>query len=69
MFDIIYDWFLDRNKKYGFIVQLATPVRDPQKSYSWGHYTTEWFYFEDTTKIGEVAIEWVDCLHKKWREE
>ncbi len=60
-------WFLDRNQKNGFLVQMATPVpsnfneRGGFMTNGWGHYSTKYFYAE--------TIE--DCYSQgaKWQKE
>lgn len=42
----------------GFLVQAATPVRDGDGSYSWGHYWTEWLYAASEADIARVSLEW-----------
>lgn len=53
---------------YGYLVKYATPVMKAYKSgsewrsgiYSWGYYTTQWFYGESLEETTRKAIAWAE---------
>lgn len=57
---------LGKRGHFGFFVQLARPIpsefgKDGKShSYSWGHYQTEWFYFDGLEEILPTAKIWSD---------
>jgi hypothetical protein len=63
--DEVAEWFIDRDV-YGFLVQIATPVRqygsgsDTSWMSSWGHYYTTWVYVESPDKIAAAATAWAE---------
>lgn len=60
------EWLYDEGETYGWLVQVATPSRDPGKSwYSWGCYTTRWFYGESYEAVLKKGQEWAGRL---WKE-
>lgn len=61
---ILTDWLAEQDKQ-GFLIQFACPVFEKvnrpglmSTSFSWGHYRTEWFYFEDIEAAIYRAKEW-----------
>jgi hypothetical protein len=58
----IIEEHLRHNKKYGFLVQFATPVPTDIKencySLSWGYYTTQWIYADTYESACEKAVQW-----------
>jgi hypothetical protein len=59
------EWLYDKGK-LGFLVQFATPVmhhyedgRHSGRGYSWGHYSTKWFYSETFEEAIELGLAWV----------
>lgn len=48
--------------KLGFVIQMATPVMRPYKggrSFSWGWYSTAWFYGETLDEALQAGLAWV----------
>jgi hypothetical protein len=40
-------WLLD-NRKFGYLVAVQTPVREPgDTTFSWGYFSTKWIYVEE----------------------
>lgn len=40
-------WLLD-NRKFGYLVSVQTPVREPGDTiFSWGYFSTKWIYVEE----------------------
>lgn len=56
------------SRKFGFLVQMATPVLTMIGkvgwSLSWGHYSTKWFYAESLDEIYKAAFVWEE-KHRK----
>ena len=53
------EWLV-RNERLGFLAQLATPVmRGVTSTYSWGYYSTKWFYAETLKEAVELGLKWV----------
>lgn len=69
--DFVYE-LQKANHTHGFIMQLASPVRNWQDEtscdYSWGYYTTEWAYAEDVKDIISVVGKF-DQKHNKFKSD
>lgn len=69
---IVHQW-LSNAGKYGFLVQMATPVMRPSKSgsrsFSWGYYSTQWVYGETLDEALERGFGWVAEQRKKEDEK
>ncbi len=46
-------------RKDGYLVEYGTPIIT-DGSYSWGHYTTEWFYGETVEDTFAAAVTWTE---------
>lgn len=50
-------------RKWGFLVHFETPVMTPDangcSTFSWGRYTTRWFYGETLEEAFEKGFAWV----------
>lgn len=67
--EAIVQWLID-NEKYGFLIQMASPVKTATKvrgcrSFSWGHYRTGWVYGADLDEALDNGFKWVDDMDKK----
>lgn len=60
--EFVYEWLVDA-QKFGFLVQVATPVMKPLgdgcTQFSWGHYRTEWVYGETLDSAIRLGLAWV----------
>ena len=60
--DSVFDWLRDCNK-LGFLVQFATPVMtktgEHSRSYTWGHYNTQWIYGNTLEEAIAKGLDWV----------
>lgn len=59
-----------RHACYGYLVQYATPVFTPRRdsggewnggSFSWGYYSTQWFYGETLEETVSKALSWAEA--------
>lgn len=61
-----------RKRKYGFLLKVATPVRNYFEgnscSFSWGHYRTTWIYSEDMIESLPTVEAWVEARCAEDRE-
>jgi hypothetical protein len=68
----IREWLVD-HRKFGFLIQLATPVREyfSEKSWSssWGYYSTPWIYADTLEEAIELAKQWAEAHHLKALEK
>ena len=70
----ISQWLLD-TEKLGYVVQFATPIREPSGSsgkfwsYSWGYYRTKWFYGETMEKAINLGVAWARNCEKKDKDK
>jgi hypothetical protein len=60
------DW-INQAGLAGFVVQFATPAMkwDPSgesSTYTWGHYTTRWFYADSIDGAISMALGWVGAI-------
>ncbi|MCA8197264.1 hypothetical protein [Burkholderia vietnamiensis] len=66
----VVEW-LRVNDKFGFLVQVATPVKEfiDQTSFnsSWSRYRAEWIYDEDFTRVMARASQWVRKMDSDFR--
>lgn len=65
--DALLEWLVLGNK-FGFLLRMATPImtpRDNGASYSWGFYTTHWFYGDTLDAALEQGFEWVAKQREK----
>jgi hypothetical protein len=66
----IFEW-LKESKKFGFLVKFATPVMTPSgpnsRSFSWGYYSTQWFYEESIEAAIEKGLAW--CEERRAKED
>lgn len=62
-----------RHACYGYLVQYATPAMKPLRSsngewrgasYSWGYYSTAWFYGETLEETTTKAVAWAESLRQ-----
>lgn len=60
--DSICEW-LYTAKKFGFLVQFATPVMEVtdvnSRTFSWGYYSTKWVYGETIRSVISKGMAWV----------
>jgi hypothetical protein len=68
--------FCVRQKKLGFLVEVATPVPEYHRGggsfgYSWGFTYTKWFYTErlDLAFFERVNREWKQVIHEEAKRE
>lgn len=56
-------------RKFGFLIQAATPVREhfteDSWSSSWGYFYTKWLYAETLDEALELAKVWAKSQHEK----
>lgn len=66
-YDAVFEWLVDSNK-LGFLVQFATPVMKPIgkncRTYSWGHYGTEWIYADTLDEAIDKGMKWVKSCRR-----
>lgn len=66
-----------RSACFGFLVRFATPVMKPHiddgqvtgHSYSWGYYSTCWFYGETFEEATQKALAWADSMRAEENEK
>ncbi|MDD2319148.1 MAG: hypothetical protein PHO83_03755 [Geobacteraceae bacterium] len=60
--DALLEWLLDNNK-LGFLLRMATPIMRHADHgatyYSWGSYSTKWFYGETLEAALDKGFAWV----------
>lgn len=64
--EAVKTWIME-HEKYGFLVQVATPVcrnTGHGVSYSWGHYKTKWIYGETITEVVERTKVWIKAVRE-----
>lgn len=70
--ECVFDWLNSAGKK-GYLVKFATPVMTPHRggsrSYSWGHYNTEWVYAESVDASIQTGLEWAESRRKSEDEK
>ena len=74
--ELIFEHLTD-NRKFGYLVQFATPVpldiEADSHHLSWGFYSMKWIYAETYEQACEKAVEWrqafVETKRKKAIEE
>lgn len=58
----IFEW-LTNARKFGFLVQFATPVMKPtgesSRTFSWGYYSTKWIYADTIDEAIDKGLGWV----------
>jgi|SRR6185369_8526589 len=68
--EALLEWLVNTGK-FGFLVRMATPIMTPVGksggSYSWGYYTTKWFYGETLEIALEAGFSWVAAQREKER--
>ncbi|MFQ2235051.1 hypothetical protein ACK32R_04980 [Aeromonas dhakensis] len=66
---------LRRHKKWGFLVQFATPIplnfdqNGEGHSFSWGYYRLQWIYADSFELACEAAIKWQADYIAKMQED
>lgn len=74
--DEIVEMLHDKGK-LGWLVKFSTPIpshfHKSGWSFSWGMYTSEWFYGDDFEELCKKAIQWKDSViahyRDKWEKE
>lgn len=54
--------YICRHGLFGYVTRFATPIYnhadETSASYSWGYYTSNWFYGDTIEECWERAVEW-----------
>lgn len=61
--ECIFEWLRD-SRKFGFLVNFATPVMTPtgkdSRCFSWGYYNTKWIYADTLEEAVDKGLAWVE---------
>lgn len=64
----VSEWLYSRGK-FGYLVQMATPVMakrsQSSRSFTWGHYYTHWFYGEEMDDAVRAGLAWAADMRAK----
>lgn len=71
--DAFIEW-VNQDAVSGLAVQFATPVMKwdasgESSTYSWGHYTTRWFYADSMPGAIAMALGWVEAIRQAERSK
>lgn len=68
----IAQWLIETGR-LGVLIQFATPIMTPldegAMSFSWGSYTTTWFYADTIDEAIDKGLAWVKECRSKENEE
>jgi hypothetical protein len=68
----IREWLV-HHRKFGFLIELATPARKyftaNSWSSSWGNYAINWIYADTLEEAIDLAKQWAEAYHLKALEK
>ena len=70
--EVFAEWLVD-SRKFGFLVHMETPVMQPHPggscSYTWGRFTSRWFYADTLDQAFEKGFAWVESVRSRERQK